>query len=58
MEGGMESKGERKVDHFIFLKLFSPLDLHLIFCYQYVAHYIHKLQKYKNIPEPETNLPS
>lgn len=52
MEGGTESEAERKVDHFISLKVFSPLDLCLIFCYQHVVHYTCKLQKYKNIPEP------
>lgn len=31
MEGGMESKGEIQVDHFIFLKVFSTLDHHLSF---------------------------
>lgn len=51
MEGGMESKGESKMGHFIFLKVFSTLDHHLTFFSQYVTHYTCKIQKNKNIPE-------
>ena len=53
---GRYENEESKVGHFIFLQLFSPLDLHLVFFYLYVTHYTGKIQKYKTIPEHQTNL--